>query len=564
MNLKANAVKELHKITGLSSSQVDNLLEVPPEQKMGDLAFPCFTLSKNYGKSPVEVAKLLRNKLVVPKGFQKVEHLGPYLNFFYDSSTISEQVLPSALKKDFGKGNKKGNVMVEYSNPNPLKGFHVGHLRNTSLGAALCRTMQLSGYKVIPVNFYNNTGAHISKTLWGYTTFPKKDESKIKNKGEWVGNIYSEASVKLKNESRYDKVIQQFQREIDNKDKKWLDILKKLEKWSTDEFNRIYKELNVHFDYIYYDADFIDSGKKIVEGLAKHKLVSYEDGAPIVNLEKWDLGTKALLRADGTSLYVTKDLSMAMKRFKDYKLNKLIYVVASEQEYHFKVLFRCLKLIGFDKADQLHHLSYELVVDKNMKKFSSRFGTAPLYSTLADKAKAKALKEVKKRNAKMSTKKQKELADKIAVGAMLYMMLSKSNTKVIPFDIDAALSFEGNTGPYLQYALVRASKILKKSKQKVSTNVDFGVLKSDEEQALIKQIANFPQVVEQAADSYSPHLVASFAYELAQKFSTFYAKHRVIGVSSEEEKARLLLVSVFYETLKKSLNLLGIQEVEVM
>jgi arginyl-tRNA synthetase len=564
MDLRAEAAKALQKEVAMKQSELDTMFEVPPNPKMGDLAFPCFSLAKQFSIAPGQVAMQLREKLVVPKGFSKVIAAGPYLNFFYDASEFSKFVLKESLKKHFGKAKKSERIMIEYSNPNPLKGFHVGHLRNTALGSALCRILSLSGYNVIPVNYYNETGSHVSKTLWAYDKWFKGKEKTIKNKGEWVGKIYSTAVLKLKDHPEFECKVKEIQLKIDNQDKIWTSFLKKTKKWSVDEFDRIYKELNAHFDYIYNDSEFIISGKDVVNELKKHKLVSYDEGAPVIDLENWNMGKKFLLRSDGTALYITKDLAMAQKRFKEYKLDRSIYVVGSEQDMYFKQLFKSLELLGFDNAGQLYHLSYDLILDAKMKKFSSRLGTAPLYSVLASKAKAKALKEVKKRNPKMSATKQKNLADDIAVGAMIYMMLSKSNNKTIAFDIDAALSFEGNTGPYLQYALVRASKIMKKSKQKVSTSVDFSLLDSKEEQALIKHISNFPDIVESAAESYSPHLVANYSYELAQKFSTFYAKHRVIGAESKQEKARLLLVSAFYETLKKSLALLGIKEVSVM
>jgi arginyl-tRNA synthetase len=564
MDLRYEVIKAIQKHVAMKKEEIDNLLEIPPDSKLGDLAFPCFSLAKVYKQAPGAIAVNLREKLVLPKGFSKIIINGPYLNFFYDASEFSKVVLKESLKISFGKGKKSKKIMIEYSNPNPLKGFHVGHLRNTALGSALCRILSLSGYNVIPVNYYNETGSHVSKTLWAYDKWFKGKEKTIKNKGEWVGKIYSTAVLKIKNNSKYEKSFQDIQKKIDDKDKYWTGLLNKTKKWSVDEFDRIYKELNAHFDYIYNDSEFIISGKDVVDELKKHKLVSYDDGAPIIDLEKWNMGKKFLLRSDGTALYITKDLAMAQKRFNEYKLDRSIYVVGSEQDMYFKQLFKSLELLGFDNSNQLYHLSYDLILDANMKKFSSRLGTAPLYSVLADKAKTKALNEVKNRNPKMSATKQKKLADDIAIGAMIYMMLSKSNNKTIAFDIDAALSFEGNTGPYLQYALVRASKILKKSKQKVSISVDFSLLDSAEEQSLIKHIAKFPEVIESAAENYSPHIVANFAYELAQKFSTFYAKHRVIGAELKQEKARLVLVKAFYETLKKSLTLLGIKEVSVM
>ncbi|UCD04204.1 MAG: arginine--tRNA ligase [Candidatus Woesearchaeota archaeon] len=556
---KKEVVKLLKGVKG-----ADKLLEVPPDPKLGDLSLPCFNLSKN----PKKLADDLKSKIKIPQKsiVKEIKTAGPYLNFYFDKGKLAESVIKQVNKeKDkYGKAsNKKKTIIVEYSNPNPLKGFHVGHLRNTALGAALYRILEKDGYKVIKANYYNNTGSHVAKTLWAYKKFFKKKESKVENKGEWVGKIYSEAVFKLKEKPNYEKEVLEIQKKIDKKNKEWVSLLNKLNNWSVKEFNRIYRELGAKFDYIYYDKDFIVSGKDVVKKLEKHHLVEYEDKAPIINLEKYQLGKKPLLRADGTALYITKDLAMAQRKFKDYKLDRSIYVVGAEQDFYFKQLFKTLKILGFDKAKQLYHLSYELVLDKNMKKFSSRLGDAPLYSMLANKAKEKASKQVKKKNPKLSTKKQKEIADKIAVGAMIYMMLNKSNKKRIPFDLDKALSYEGDTGPYLQYALVRAKKILKKAKVKPSfTNLE--LLNSDSEYELIKKISNFPLIIEKAAESYSPHLIANYAYDLSKLFSNFYEKCPVIKAKDKIKKARLALVSTFTQTLKNSLNLLGIKEVELM
>lgn len=534
-------------------------LEVPPDQKLGDYSLPCFKLSKN----PKKFANDLKNKITIPKKsiVSEINAIGPFLNFYLDKSKVAERVIKSSLNPR--KSRKRKKVMVEYSNPNPLKGFHIGHLRNTALGASYCRILEKAGYNVIKVNYYNDTGSHVSKTLWAYNKFFKKREKQVKNKGEWVGKIYSEAVSKLKKNPKYEKEVLDIQKKVDSKDKQILSLLKKLKKWSIKEFDRIYDELNAEFDYIYYDKDFIISGKEVVKKLEKKGIVEYEGGAPIINLDKYGLGKKPLLRSDGTALYITKDLAMAQKRFKEYDLDKSIYIVGAEQEFYFKQLFKTLELLGFDKSNQLHHLSYELVLDKNMKKFSSRLGTAPLYSMLASKAKKKALKEVKKRNKNLSKKEQEKIADKIAVSAMLYMMLSKSNKKRIPFDLDKALSYEGDTGPYLQYALVRANRILEKSKLTAEySNLD--KLTSEAEYQLIKKIDNFQEIVETAAKSYSPHIVANYAYDLSKTFSNFYEKCPVTKANKKLHKARLALIKSFIKTLKESLSLLGIEEVAVM
>lgn len=556
---KKEVVKLLKGVKG-----VNKLLEIPPDPKLGDFSLPCFNLSKN----PKKFADDLKSKIKIPNNsiIKEIKTAGPYINFYFDQGKLASLIIKQVNKEKekYGKSdNKKKTIMVEYSNPNPLKGFHVGHLRNTALGAAYCRILEKAGYKVIKANYYNNTGSHVAKTLWAHNKFFKKKESKVENKGEWIGKIYSEAVFMLKRKPDYEKEVLEIQKQIDAKNREWTSILNKLNKWSIKEFNRIYRELGAKFDYIYYDKDFIVSGKDVVKKLEKHHLVEYDEGAPIINLEKYNLGKKPLLRADGTALYITKDLAMAQKRFKDYNLDRSVYVVGAEQDFYFKQLFKTLEILGFDKAEQLHHLSYELVLDKNMKKFSSRVGDAPLYSMLAAKAKEKALKQVKKKNPKLSAKKQKDLADKIAVGAMIYMMLNKSNRKRIPFDLDKALSYEGDTGPYLQYALVRANKILKKAKVKPSfTNLE--LLNSEPEYELVKKISDFPLTIEKAAESYSPHLIANYAYDLAKLFSNFYEKCPVIKSEDKVKKARLALVATFVQTLKNSLDLLAIREVDQM
>lgn len=537
--------------------QAKEFLEIPPDPKLGDFSLPCFKLSKNSKKFAEKISSTIR----IPKNsiVKEIKTMGPFINFYLDRKKFARFVLTE--KRNIS--NKKQKIMIEYSNPNPLKGFHVGHLRNTVLGASYCRILEKTGYKIIRANYYNDTGSHVSKTIWAYNKFFKKKEKKVKNKGEWVGKIYSEAVLKLKENSKYEEEVLEIQKKIDSKDRKVLSILDKLKEWSIEEFNRIYKELNAEFDYIYYDKDFIVSGKKIVKELEKKNLIEYENGAPIINLEKYNLGKKPLLRSDGTALYITKDLSMAKKRFEKFKLDKSIYVVATEQDYYFKQMFKILELLGFDKTKKLHHLSYELVLDEKMKKFSSRLGTAPLYSLLETKAKEKSLKEVKKRNPKLSEKKQKEISDKIAVSAMIYMMLKKSNKKRIPFDLNNALSYEGETGPYLQYALVRAKKILKKSKIKPSYE-NLEQLVSEPEYFLIKKLSVFNEVIEKASEAYSPHIVANYAYDLAKAFSNFYEKCPVTKSKKSLHVARLVLIKAFIDTLKESLSLLGMVEVDVM
>jgi len=348
------------------------------------------------------------------------------------------------------------------------------------------------------------------------------------------------------------------------KDKKVRALWKKMNTWAFNGFKETYDRFGVKFDREYYESETYEKGRQIVLDGLKRKLF-YEDktGAVMFDLDKYGLGQKVMVRSDGTTVYITQDIYLAQKKFEDFKFDKSVYVVASEQNYHFNVLFQALKVLGYKWAKSCFHLSYGMVFlpEGRMK---SREGTVVDADELMDKMSSLALKEVKKRNPKLAVKKQKDIAEKIGLAAIKYFILKFSARKDITFNPKETISFEGDTGPYLQYSLVRASKILKKSKKKVSADVEFDILNSKEEKSLIKQISKFPEVIEQAAEQYSPHLIANYSYKLAQKFSTFYSKHRVIGASAKEEKARLVLVKAFYETLKKALNLLGMEEVDVM
>ncbi len=564
MDFKQEVARIMSKAAGLTAQEVVALLETPPAEKMGELAFPCFSLAKKFKKAPAQISQELRQKIAVPEKsiVEKVEFDGPYLNFFFKKDAFAEQVLKEASKENFGKGKKSEKVMIEYSNPNPLKGFHVGHFRNTALGAALARIMEFSGFEVIPVNYYNDTGSHVSKTLWAYDKWYKDKENKVANKGEWIGLIYVHAAEELQKNPEQEEHTRKIQQKLEEGEEYWDKLHNKLRYWSTDEFSRIYKELGAGFKKIYWDSEFVTSGKKIVNQLSKHNLVYEEDGAPILNLEDFGLGKKALLRGDETALYITKDLALVQQRFKDFKLDRLIYVVGSEQKLYFQQLFKTLEILGFKEAKQLYHLSYELVLDAEGKKFSSRKGNAPLYSLFAEKAKEKALKEVLKRNKEILPKVQKEIADKIAIGAMLYWMLKYSNNKTISFDLDKALEFQGDTGPYLQYSLVRARKILKKAELKPDAK-HLKLLTSEQEFKLVKQISKFPEIVDKAAESYQPHMLANYAFELASMFAAFYEKCDVIHAEENLKAARLFLVQAFLNVIRKALELLGIREVEV-
>jgi len=558
------AIEAAVKKSRFSTRGIDlaNTINEPPSYKMGDLACSIsFPLGKKAKISPRKVAEDLIKRIRKPKSVYLVKLAGAYINFFLKHGEFAREVVIVALTDDFGKGEKKKDkVMVEYSQPNPLKAFHIGHIRGTSLGESLSRILKYVGYDVIQSNLYNDIGAHVATTLWGYMNF-HKDEKPIGNKSRWIGKIYSEACQKVgENQDKKEEVSEILQHLEAHDDEEIVGLWKKFRGWSIDDFNEIYKELDAHFDHEFYESELKERGREIVQELHKKKIVKKSQGAMIINLKAAGLPPWMLLKSDGTTLYSTQDLALAEEKFKKFKIDRSIHVVGAEQRLHFQQLFKTLEIMGFKKAKKCFHLAFELVTLPHGK-MSSRAGTAILYNDLRDKMLEKAMAEVVKRNPELIPDKQRELARIIGIGAMKYSMLNVSSTKTIFFDWDKAMEFEGETAPYIQYACVRARRILEKVKKKPSIKkVNFGVLDSKEEQRVIKWVSRFPSIVESAAEDYKPHILANYAYGLASRFSAFYTEKHVIEAGNAELRdARLMLVMAARKTLEKSLELLGIK-----
>jgi len=560
--LKLNVPK-----TPLNKIKLKNHIEEPPSYKMGDLACSVsFPIGKIKKVSPRQIAEEIIDKIKRPRSVYLIKLAGAYVNFFLKFGEFAKSVVTEAQKDSFGKGEKKKEkVMVEYSQPNPLKAFHIGHLRNTALGESLSRIIKEAGHEVVQANLFNDVGMHVAKTLWGYKNF-HEGEKLGGNVLEWIGKIYTEACQKLEDDPDKKEEVSEILQHLElQDDEEIVKLWKEFRKWSVDEFKEIYKEIDAHFDVDFYESDLFERGREIVGELRKKKLAKRSKGAVIIDLKKEGLPVWLLLKSDGTTLYSTQDIALAEEKFKKFKINRSVYVVGSEQRLHFQQLFKTLELMGFRQAKKCYHLAYSLVTLKEGK-MSSRMGTAILYSDLRDEMMKKAMSEVASRNPELDLKTQKKLAMKITIAAMKYSMLNVGNNKTIFFDWDTALEFEGDTGPYIQYATVRAKRILEKAKRKPqSSSVKFSLLNSKDEQRLIKQISKLPSIVQEAAKTYQPHLVANYTYALADKFSAFYTTNPVIDAETPELRdARLALVSATYKTLGKCLYLLGIEEPERM
>lgn len=564
--MKEEIAKLLAKEVKLKEDEILSLLEAPSSPELGDIAFPCFKLSSILKKNPAQIAKELETKIKVIKGIEKIKAIGPYLNFFLEKTSLATNVVEKILKEKekFGKGNDKKKIMIEFSQPNTHKAFHVGHIRGTSLGESLVRIAEFEGNEVIRANYSGDTGMHIAKWIWCYTKFHAKE--KMKSDESWIASIYVDAVKRLTANEKLQEQVDEINRKIEDKsDKKINELWTQTRKLSIDSWKTIYKELNSRFDVHYFESEVEKRGKEIAQELVKKGIAEISDEATIVNLEKLGLGVWVLLRRDGTVLYSAKDLALAERKLKEYpKLDRLIILSGDEQNLHFQQLFKTLELMKVKSKESFSHIGFGMVRLPEGK-MSSRTGQNILYSDFKNEVVDYAREEIKKRFPKLAEKEINERALKISIAAIKFSMLRQGSAKSIIFSKEEALSFEGDTGPYIQYAYARASSILRKAKEekkKPELKLKKETKIEEKEALLIKKLEQFPEAVENSYRNLAPSTLANYSLELAHSFSEFY--HACPVMNSANESFRLALVEAFRVVLKNSLDLLGIEVMDEM
>lgn len=553
----------LQKVANLKKEEISNLIEIPPNPKLGDYAFPCFTLSKKLKQSPNEIAKSLSKKIKPSKEIERIQSIGPYINFVLNPTTLAKSTITQIKKQKekYGSSNLKERVIIEYISPNTNKPLHVGHVRNIVLGQAVANLLKFSGNNVKMLNIYNDRGTHICKSMVAYEKFGKNQspEKTGMKSDHFVGDFYVKFNQKAKEDPSFETEATICLQKWEKGDKKTIELWKKMNSWALKGFKKTYKKFDVKIDKDYYESKIYKEGKKLIlEAFKKGLVIEKEEGAIIADLTKQGLGEKVLLRSDGTSIYITQDLYLAILRKKEFNFDKAFYVVANEQDYHFNVLFTLLEILGHKWAKNLHHLSYGMV-NLESGKMKSREGNVIDADDLIEEMEGLAIKELESRYSNLSEKEKKSRAKSIAISAIRYYFLKIEKSRDLLFKPKESLSFEGNTGPYLLYTYARAKSILRKSNHKGPLN--FKSI-SDKEKELISQLANFPEIVKQAYNRTAPNLIANYAYQLSQKFNEFYHAEKVIG--SKEEQFKLSLVDSFSQVLKNSLSLLGIKTLEKM
>lgn len=573
MDFRQQIITSLVQATGRDEQQIAPLCTTPPDPALGDYAFPCFI----FGKNPHQAAEEIQKKITLPQGIAKVEVTGPYLNFFLNQEIVVKEILTAIYTqaKRYGQGtltkNAAQRIVVEYCGPNTNKPLHLGHLRNMALGNALCRVLSFAGQNVSPVNIINDRGVHICKSMLAYQRWGQGQQPDKKG-DHFVGDFYVQFDKAAKEEEEQGKdtlqtEVQEMLVKWEQGDEETRKLWKTMNSWVLQGFAQTYRRFGISFEKEYFESDYYERGKGLVEeGLKKKIFINDAKGGIIAPLKTYGLSDKVLLRGDKTSIYITQDIFLATLRYRDFKFHQMIYVTASEQRLHFQQLFRILELLGMPYARNMYHLSYGMV-HLPSGRMKSREGTVVDADDVLNEVAGLAAQEVRQRHVNLGEEEIQRRAEVIALGAIKFFMVHTDAVRDIIYHPEASLSFEGETGPYLQYTHARACSILRKARElglSWSPQLPHSLITLPEELAVVRQLALFPEVVEKAAETYKLHGIATYLITLAQVFNTFYHHCPVLSEEKTLSKVRLLLVDGVRQVLANGLGLLGITALEEM
>lgn len=534
-------------------------LETPPDEKMGDVAFPCFALSKEYGKAPARISKELSEKTEPAGIIKKIEPAGPYINFFVDWESYGKSILEEIRERGdgYGKGNRGLTYMMDVFQANPFKSFHIGHVKNAVFGEAIRRILEFNGNKTITVNYNGDVGTHVAKWLWYYRNFYEGDIPED-NFIHWTGDIYAKACEKADEKPEYKDRISEMNRLIDKRDPEIMPLWKKIRDMCYDAYMKIADELGCDVQNIYPESECEEPGKRVSKELLEKGILKESDGAVIADLEDDNLGVLVFLKNDGTALYAAKDLGLLSLK-KKHDFDKLIYIIASEQDLYLKQLFTVFDKGGLSRKEDNIHVSYGLVTLKEGK-MASRLGNVIVYEDLKREMVKKANEEIEKSNPGLQNK--DDVAKMIAFGAIKFSMLNIDNVKPIKFDRDEALDLHGKTGPYIQYTHARMCSLIEKAG--ISSELDISLLKDEREISLIRHLAKFPKAVSDSYDELKPLIIVNYVYDLASKFNEFYQFVPVIKSEDKIKKSRAALTEAAMQVMKNGMWILGIDAPEKM
>lgn len=558
-------------VAGVSREEIASLLMLPPDTSMGDYALPCFRFAKTLRKAPALIAEELKKDILSrPNPFAAVEAVNGYLNFKFDRAAEAGKVLSEVLKRgaDYGSSDEGAGktVCIDYSSINIAKPFHIGHLSSTVIGAALYRMYLKLGYKPVGINHLGDWGTQFGKLIVAYKRWG--DEEKLKKGGVmYLTEIYVRFHAEAEEDPALEDEARAWFKRIEDGDKEALGLYDLFKSLTLEEVGKVYKRLGIEFDSYNGEAFYNDKMAPVIEKLEALNLITVSDGAKIVDLKEWGMSPCLLVKADGATLYATRDLAAAFYRKRTYDFYKSLYVVAYQQNLHFKQLFKVIELMGEEWYKDLVHVPFGMVSleDGTM---STRKGKVVWLKDVLDKAVEKAALVIREKNENLVN--AEAVSEMVGVGSVVFFALSNNRIKDITFSYDKVLNFDGETAPYVQYTNARAVSLLKKAGdlgemfKEPLTETELKGLEGKEGEELVSLLSRFGQTVSEALEKYEPSVVTRYAIELAKAFNRYYLTTRILNGEPSVRRARIALVYAVHTVLEEALRLIGVKAPEEM
>ncbi len=565
MDFKKKLSQELQPHMGeMTHEEILTTIEIPKNAEMGDFAFPCFKLAKVFRKAPNAIAEELAEKLVLTDAFEKVENIGGYLNFFVNRKAFAEAVIKEVMeqKQQFGSSKiGEGKVVcIDYSAPNVAKPFHVGHLRSTVIGNSLYRINEFLGYKCVGINHLGDWGTQFGKVIVAYRNWGNKEEIEKE-----PINTLLELYVKFHDEAEANPALEDEARgwftKMEQGDEEALALWNWFSSETIKELKKIYALLDVHFDYYQGESFYNDKMDAVLKELKEKNLLQESEGAAIVDLGQFDMPPCLVQKKDGSTLYATRDITAAIYRKNTYNFSKCLYVTDYSQNLHFAQWFKVIELMNYPWYKDIVHIPFGRVTHEG-RRIQTRKGNVVLLEEVLTGAVTRVKEIIEEKNPTLENKEQ--VAQDIGIGAVIFNDLSNNRIKDISFSWETAFSFEGETGPYVQYTHARASSVLRKAEIDVISDFNAEILTDDISMMVLKEIQHFPQVIQDAERKNEPSLITRHIIDIAQAFNRFYHDHPILVEDEEVKSARLAMVYVVKQVLSIGLYLLGIKAPEKM
>lgn len=551
-------------IEELTLEEITALIEVPPNKDMGDFAFPCFKLAKVFRKAPNMIAAELSEKIEAKGVISNVTPLGGYINFFVNKSQLAETVIKDVLtkKEKYGHSDlgKDKTIVIDFSSPNIAKPFHIGHIRTTVIGNALYKIYDSQGYNTVRINHLGDYGTQFGKLIVAFKLWGNKEAVEANPIPELL-KLYIQFHDEAERHPEMEDEARAWFTKLENGDKEAKELWQWFRDESLKEFARVYDLLDIEFDSYNGESFYSDKMDRVIDIIKDKGLLQESQGTNIVDLEEYNMPPALITKNDGSTLYMTRDLAAALYRKENYDFEKCIYVVGSQQSLHFQQLFKVLELVGFEWAKDMVHVPFGMVALEEGT-ISTRKGRVVFLEDVLKQA-------IEKTKETMLTKNPNalnvdEIAKQVGVGAVVFQELSNSRIKDYTFSWSRTLSFEGETGPYVQYTHARCCAVLRKAEEEVTTDINYELLNDVDSAEVLKVIASFNKTILNAMRKNEPHIITRFVLDLAQAFNKFYHDNSILVEDAELRKARLALVCATRQALENGLKLLGMQAPERM